>query len=147
MSVRGFDHVAIPIERVDAMLAFYADLGFRVEDHGPLYYSVHFGSDETSGSDKSGGPNKINMHGPALWKPGEFDLRGPSARPGCGDFCFVWDGTVASIEAKLAALSVPIVHGPVRLTGGAGEGTSVYVRDPDANLLEFIVYDEGSAAD
>ena len=136
MSVRGFDHVAIPIERVDEMLAFYAALGFRVEDHGPRYYSVHFGSDKT------GGQNKINMHGPALWKSGEFDLRGPSATPGCGDFCFVWEGTVASIEAKLAALSVPIVRGPVRLTGAAGEGVSVYTRDPDANLLEFIVYGE-----
>ena len=141
MGVRGFDHVAIPIERVDEMLAFYAALGFRVEDHGPRYYSVHFGSDKT------GGQNKINMHGPALWKSREFDLRGPSATPGCGDFCFVWEGTVASIEAKLAALSVPIVHGPVRLTGAAGEGVSVYTRDPDANLLEFIVYGEGSAAD
>ncbi len=130
MSVRGFDHVAIPIERVEAMLAFYAALGFRVEDHGPRYYSVHFGE------------NKINMHAPALWKSGEFDLRGPTATPGCGDFCFVWEGTVASIEAKLAGLSVPIVQGPVRLTGGAGEGTSVYVRDPDGNLLEFIVYGE-----
>ena len=128
MSVRGFDHVAIPIEQVDAMLAFYAALGFRVEDHGPRYYSVHFGS------------NKINMHAPALWQSGEFDLRGPTATPGCGDFCFVWEGTVASIEATLAGLSVPVVCGPVRLTGGAGEGTSVYVRDPDGNLLEFIVY-------
>ena len=130
MSVHGFDHVAIPIERVDAMLAFYAALGFRVEDHGPRYYSVHFGR------------NKINMHAPALWQSGEFDLRGPTATPGCGDFCFVWDGTVASIEAKLAGLSVPVVCGPVRLTGGAGEGTSVYTRDPDGNLLEFIVYGE-----
>ncbi len=136
MNVRGFDHVAIPIEQVDAMLAFYAALGFRVEDHGPRYYSVHFGSAET------GGRNKINMHAPGLWKSGEFDLRGPTATPGCGDFCFVWEGTVASIEATLAGLSVPIVRGPVRLTGAAGEGTSVYVRDPDGNLLEFIVYGE-----
>jgi catechol 2,3-dioxygenase-like lactoylglutathione lyase family enzyme len=134
MSVRRFDHVAIPIERVDEMLAFYAALGFRVEDHGPRYYSVHFGSEET------GGANKINMHAPALWKPGDFTLRGPTATPGCGDFCFVWEGTVASIEAKLAELSIPVVVGPVPMTGGAGEGTSVYARDPDGNLLEFIVY-------
>lgn len=132
MTVARFDHVAIPIERVGEMLAFYASLGFRVEDHGPVYYSVHFGK------------NKINMHGPQLWKSGEFDLRGRKAEPGCGDFCFVWEGTVAGIQAKLAELEIPIEKGPVSLTGGAGEGTSVYVRDPDANLLEFIVYESGA---
>ena len=128
MTVSRFDHVAVPIERVDALAAFYRSLGFRVEEHPPRYMSVHFG------------PNKINMHMPELWRSGEFDLRGPTAEPGCGDFCFVWDGSVASIQATLAELEIPLVHGPVELPGGAGPGTSVYVRDPDGNLLEFIVY-------
>lgn len=131
VAVSRFDHVALPIERVEEMLAFYRSLGFRVEDHAPVYFSVHFG------------PNKINMHTPQLWKSGEFDLRGPTAEPGCGDFCFVWEGTPESIREKLGELGIPIVHGPVEVPGGAGSGTSVYVRDPDTNLLEFIVYQEG----
>lgn len=131
VSIVRFDHVAVPIERVDAMADFYRRLGFRVEDHAPQYISVHFGA------------NKINMHAPALWQSGEFDLRGPSAQPGCGDFCFVWEGGLESIQAKLAELEIAIVRGPVELTGGAGPGTSVYVRDPDQNLLEFIVYEGG----
>lgn len=129
MSISGFDHVAIPIERVDEMLGFYAKLGFRVQDHAP-FYSVHFGH------------NKINLHGPAIWQSETFSLRGPTAKPGCGDFCFVWRGTVTSIVDKLAELSISIIEGPVARAGGAATGTSVYIRDPDENLLEFIVYDE-----
>jgi catechol 2,3-dioxygenase-like lactoylglutathione lyase family enzyme len=133
MAIQRFDHVAMPIERVEEMMAFYASLGFRVEDHAPSHYSVHFGG------------NKINMHAPELWRSGDFTLRGPTATPGCGDFCFVWQGTVPGLEAELSELSIPIETGPVSRAGGAGPGTSVYVRDPDENLLEFIVYEGGEA--
>jgi len=131
MTVAGFDHVAIPIENVDVMLDFYAALGFRVERQPPVY-SVHFGA------------NKINMHAPRLWKSGKFTLRGPHAAPGCGDFCFVWSGGLAALTECLENLGIVVEEGPVERVGGAQDGsavgTSVYIRDPDDNLLEFIVY-------
>ena len=132
ISIVAFDHVAIPIADVDGMLRFYEGLGFTVREVQPsMFYSVYFGI------------NKINFHSPKLWQSGKFALRGPAAQPGCGDFCFVWDGAVGELTAKLAELAVPIIEGPVGREGGTGrDGTSTYIRDPDGNLLEFIVYDD-----
>jgi catechol 2,3-dioxygenase-like lactoylglutathione lyase family enzyme len=131
MTIRSFDHVAIPIQNVDAMLAFYRALGFDVKDNGRRY-SVHFGD------------NKINFHSPEIWQSGRFTLRGPTAVPGCGDFCFVWDGTAEALRATLAKAGAKIIEGPVERmggrSGGDAKGTSLYLRDPDSNLLEFMIY-------
>lgn len=136
MPVSGLDHVALPTANAEAMIRFYGRLGFVVPDlenwrqTGRPFFSVHFGS------------QKINFHAPPLWRSPEFDLRGRAAVPGCGDLCFVWEGGQASLREILAAAGVEIVSGPRELQGARGRGTSVYVRDPDENLLEFIVYDD-----
>lgn len=131
MPIRSFDHVAIPIENTEAMLAFYRALGFGVNDRGNAY-SVHFGD------------NKINFHPPERWRSGRFTLRGPTAVPGCGDFCFVWEGSAESLKATLDQAGASIIEGPIEREGGRNggrtKGTSVYVRDPDSNLLEFMIY-------
>lgn len=131
MSIRSFDHVAIPIQNIDAMWSFYRALGFGVNDQAPRY-SVHFGD------------QKINFHSPEVWQGERFTLRGPTAVPGCGDFCLVWEGTLESLRAMLAQAGAKIIAGPLERMGGrsAGraKGTSLYLRDPDSNLLEFIVY-------
>jgi catechol 2,3-dioxygenase-like lactoylglutathione lyase family enzyme len=131
VSLRGFDHAAIPIQRVDAMLAFYRALGFGVAGEAPRW-SAHLGD------------QKLNFHGPAAWQSAAFALRGPTALPGCGDFCFVWDGTADALRALLDGAGVALVAGPVERVGGRdggrARGTSFYVRDPDRNLLEFILY-------
>jgi catechol 2,3-dioxygenase-like lactoylglutathione lyase family enzyme len=88
----------------------------------------------------------INFHRPELWQRG-FDLRAPAATPPCGDLCFVWDGTASALHDRLAAAGATIEEGPVARPGGRrAEGTSVYVRDPDGNLLEFMRYGDDSAA-
>lgn len=130
MTITGLDHAAIPIEHVEEMLAFYDDLGFVVTRNSP-FYSAHLGD------------SKINFHGPDIWRYGRFDLRGPTAVPGCGDFCFVWIGTQTELDALLTSHGIEVIEGPVDRTGGRGGGTrgvSTYVRDPDRNLLEFIIY-------
>lgn len=131
MLIRSFDHVAVPIENTEAMLAFYRALGFSVNDRGNAY-SVHFGD------------NKINFHTPERWRSGRFTLRGPTAVPGCGDFCFVWEGSAESLKATLDQAGASIIEGPIEREGGRNggqtKGTSVYVRDPDSNLLEFMIY-------
>ena len=78
-----------------------------------------------------------------MWRSEQFTLRGPTAQPGCGDFCFVWSGTHDSLIELLERLAIPILVGPVTRSGGrAGgmNGESIYLRDPDQNLLEFIIY-------
>jgi catechol 2,3-dioxygenase-like lactoylglutathione lyase family enzyme len=126
--VRGFDHVALPMQNTDAMLAFYRGLGFEIAESAAAV-SVYVGD------------QMINFHRPALWQGGTFTLRAPAAKPPCGDLCFVWDGTAAQLKAMLDRAGAKIFEGPVPRQGGRRKpGSSVYVRDPDGNLLEFIVY-------
>jgi hypothetical protein len=75
------------MQNVEAMIAFYRALGFVVREGGQIV-SVHFAD------------QKINFHRPALWQSGTFTLRASAARPPCGDFCWVWEG---SREALLEA--------------------------------------------
>ena len=129
--IAGFDHVAVPMRNTDAMLAFYRRLGFAVREGGRIC-SVRMAQ------------QKINFHRPSLWERSAFELRASAAEPPCGDFCFVWSGDIPSLHARLDAAGADIIVGPVERQGGAdggdATGTSFYFRDPDQNLLEFIVY-------
>ena len=126
--VRGFDHVALPMQNTDAMLAFYRGLGFQVRETTSVV-SVYVGD------------QMINFHRPTLWQSPTFTLKAPAARPPCGDLCFVWDGPPASLRALLDRAGARVVEGPVDRQGGRRKsGSSVYTRDPDGNLLEFIIY-------
>jgi len=135
MPVASFDHVALPTARPEEMIAFYGALGFTVPDlekwraSGSPFFSIHFGN------------QKINVHAPGLWQRRDFTLRGPTAKPGCGDLCFVWEGGAELLRKTLAAAQAEIIAGPIELSGARGKGVSVYVRDPDENLLEFIIYE------
>ena len=130
-SLVRFDHVAVPMRNTAAMVAFYRDLGFEVME-GDRICSVHFSD------------NKINFHRPEIWESGAFTLRAPEAVPPCGDFCFVWGGTAAELEGALERVGAVVIEGPAPRqggrNGGADTGTSRYIRDPDGNLLEFIIY-------
>ena len=136
MPVAGIDHIALPTADGERFLEFYKRLGFASTDEAewragryPIF-SIACGN------------NKINVH------PEGFtaNLRGPTAVPGCGDLCFVWEGGLESLQKTLAGAGATVIHGPVDRVGGraagSGEGVSVYTRDPDDNLVEFICYDE-----
>ena len=126
--VRGFDHVALPMQNTDAMLVFYRGLGFDVVE-GPTACSVYIGD------------SMINFHRPAHWQSASFTLRAPAAKPPCGDLCFVWDGGAAALKARLDRAGAKLIEGPVAREGGRRKSaSSVYVRDPDGNLLEFMIY-------
>ena len=126
--VSGFDHVAVPMQNTDAMVAFYRRLGFQMTENENAV-SVYIGA------------QMINFHRPTRWQDPSFTLRAPAAKPPCGDFCFVWDGTAASLKAMLENAKVKVELGPVDRAGGRRKtGSSTYVRDPDGNLLEFMIY-------
>jgi catechol 2,3-dioxygenase-like lactoylglutathione lyase family enzyme len=83
----------------------------------------------------------INFHRPAHWQDAAFALRAAAAKPPCGDLCFVWEGTPDSLKAMLDRAGATRVEGPVARQGGRQKAaSSVYVRDPDGNLLEFMIY-------
>ena len=122
-----FDHVALPMQDTEAMISFYRALGLPVTE-SPLLVQVHVGD------------QMINFHRPELWQ-GDFPLRASGAVPPCGDLCLVWPGTSAGLTELLAAAGVRAVEGPVEREGGRGVlASSVYVRDPDGNLIEFMTY-------
>ncbi|MEX2230421.1 MAG: VOC family protein [Dehalococcoidia bacterium] len=128
--IGGLDHVAVPMQNADAMITFYGALGFTVRD-GAQIVSVHFAD------------QKINFHRPVLWQRETFTLRASAARPPCGDFCWVWNGSEEALRAALARAGAAIETEGQRdggRDGGNAVGQSIYTRDPDGNLLEFIRY-------
>ena len=127
-AIRGFDHVSLPMQDTEAMVAFYRGLGCDIAEQRSIV-SVYVGE------------QMINFHRPELWPRPEFTLRAPEARPPCGDLCFVWDGSADALHALLHDVGAVIEEGPVPRQGGRrAEATSVYTRDPDGNLLEFMIY-------
>ena len=113
------------------MLDFYRLFGFEIDTTmAPNLYAVQLQT------------QKLNFHSPSLWQNKKFTLRGPTAQPGCGDLCFQWRSSVADLQSILAKNQIEVEEGPVERTGGNGLGISVYVRDPDGNLVEFISYED-----
>lgn len=131
--IASLDHIAIPMQAVEKMLAFYTGLGCSIKEDYPGYiFSAVFGD------------NKINFHTPEAWQSTHFERRAHAAVPGSGDFCVVWTGSDSALVELLATLGAVVEEGPVARIGGRGggqnAGKSIYTRDPDANLVEFIIY-------
>ena len=139
MPVTGFDHVSFPAGDPEAIIAFYKRLGFTAiheeewrRGEYPLF-AIAIGNDA-----------KLNFHGPEMWQNPEFVAKGPTATPGCGDFCFVFDGTIGEAEQLIKDAGGEVAYGPMDQPGGGDKGqrmgTSVYTRDPDDNLVELMTY-------
>lgn len=130
-AITSFDHVAVPMQNTEAMIAFYRALGLHVMETDRRV-SVHFGD------------QKINFHRPSSWqRASAASLRAPAATPPCGDFCFVWSGSEESLTAALDRAGAEVIGSGLRDGGralGTVRGMSRYVRDPDGNLLEFMIY-------
>lgn len=83
----------------------------------------------------------LSVHG-----PGAAQLAGPKmlaskpVTPGNSDLCFEWGGAIEEAIAHLRDCGVSVETGPVDRNGARGAGVSVYFRDPDGSLLEFISY-------
>ena len=134
MPTVGIDHIAMPTADANRLMAFYKKLGFSINDEEEWragtanIFSIQIGD------------SKINVHPEGYLA----DYRGPTAVPGCTDICFVWDGSVEDCQKMLAAAGVEIVRGPGPRKGARQRGilpaVSLYARDPDNNLLEWMVY-------
>jgi len=134
MSTVGIDHIAVPTANAERLIAFYKRLGF------PINNEDKWRSGEVPTFSIQVGESKINVHSEGH----TASLRGPTAVPGCMDICFVYDGTVEACQKMLAEAGVEVIRGPVARPGGRGRGTvpslSLYARDPDNNLLEWMIY-------
>lgn len=126
----GFDHVAITVADVEATIGWYERvLGAE------LQYGGRWRAGEMPVAILQLGASRLSVH-PAS-APVSPHARVPT--PGSGDLCFRWDGPVEGIVERLADAGVEVVEGPVPRPASNGVlGASVYLRDPDGNLLELL---------
>jgi catechol 2,3-dioxygenase-like lactoylglutathione lyase family enzyme len=116
------DHLVLTTRDKDACIHFYTVvLGMTLETFGAGRIAFRFGA------------QKINVH--EFGK--EFLPRARVPTPGSLDLCFIATTTLAAAIASLSGHQVPIEEGPVARTGATGPIRSVYVRDPDGNLIEI----------
>lgn len=121
------DHVVIAVNDWDASIAFYREvMGAEVVEHPDGFVAFRFGSQQ------------LNVHGPGV-DAGTL-VASPPVVPGGSDLCFVWPGTVDELNEHLMTHGVVPETAPLTRHGAGGAGTSVYFRDPDGSLLEFIAY-------
>jgi len=121
------DHIVLTTRDRDACIRFYTGiLGMRLEK---------FTTPTEERLALKFGNQKINLH---EWGR-EFDPRAHVPVPGSLDLCFIASAPLEEVIAKLAGAGVKIMQGPVMKTGAAGPIRSVYVRDPDLNLIEISV--------
>jgi catechol 2,3-dioxygenase-like lactoylglutathione lyase family enzyme len=119
------DHVVIAVSDWERSNAFYGDVvGAEVVERGPGFVYRIAGQ-------------QLNVHGPGV-RP--EPVARERVRPGNSDLCLRWDGPIEGAVAHLERHGVPVELGPVERQGALGLGTSVYFRDPDGSLLEFIAY-------
>ena len=87
------------------------------------------------------GDRQLNVHGPGV-QPAEV-ARLP-VQPGNSDLCFEWSGPIEDAITHLKTHGIAVEKGPMLRFGAKGQGTSVYFRDPDGSLMEFISYGDGN---
>ena len=122
MTLEKLDHLVLPVSDIDAIAMFYTTyLGMEKRVFGENRVALHFGD------------QKINLH-PAGW---DYEPKARVSIAGSADLCFIVSERVESLQAKLVQLGVEIIEGPVVRTGATGPLRSIYIRDPDGNLIEL----------
>ena len=122
------DHIVLTTRDKEACIRFYRDvLGMAL---------VRFKTPTEERLALSFGSQKINLH---EWGK-EFMPRAHVAVPGSLDLCFIAAVPLEGVIGRLKKNNIPILEGPVAKTGARGPIRSVYVRDPDLNLVEISVY-------
>jgi catechol 2,3-dioxygenase-like lactoylglutathione lyase family enzyme len=120
------DHVVLTTRDLQGCIRFYTDvLGMKLERFGERL-ALKFGT------------QKLNLH---EWGK-EFTPRAHVAAPGTLDLCFISSIPLEKVLERLEQSKIPILEGPVAKTGAQGPIRSVYVRDPDLNLVEISVYNK-----
>ena len=116
------DHIVLTTTDEAACLRFYVDgLGMTLENFGQGRKALRFGD------------QKINLH----VKGHEFEPKAHLPVPGALDLCFIASVPLDEVMARLAARGLEVIEGPVLRTGATSGIRSVYLRDPDLNLIEI----------
>ncbi len=127
VTIDRIDHLVLTVRDLDAACRFYERvLGARIvpppTGKGPT--AIAFGR------------QKINLH----VKGREFEPKATHPTIGAGDFCLITEASPAAVLRHLQACGVAVELGPVPRHGALGPMTSIYLRDPDGNLVEIASY-------
>lgn len=123
--INAIDHLVLTTSDMDATIVFYRDAlgmaarGFETAD-GSTRWALYFGV------------QKINLHQAGA----EFIPHAAAPTPGSADLCFLSQTPIADWITHLSAQGVTIIEGPVPRSGATGPIESIYIRDPDGNLIE-----------
>lgn len=119
--ITRFDHFVLTVRSIQASADFYAKaLGFEVET-AQGRTALHFAG------------HKINLHEVGR----EFMPHARAPAPGTGDFCLISEEPIAAVRERLIGLGIAIEEGPVARAGARAALRSIYLRDPDGNLVEI----------
>ncbi|WP_131537442.1 VOC family protein [Pedobacter nototheniae] len=125
MEVKNLDHLVLTVANVESTCRFYNNaLGMEIIEFGDARRALKFGN------------QKINLH----QFGNEFEPKAFKPTPGSADLCFITDLPIATVMEELKAKCVEIEEGPMERTGANGKIISVYLRDPDLNLIEISNY-------
>lgn len=121
MAIVRLDHLVLTVADIGQTCQFYETvLGMARETFGVGRVALKFGS------------QKINLH--EVGK--EFEPKAGKPTAGSADLCFIVDDLQAA-SRRIEDAGIEIIEGPVRRTGANGPLSSIYLRDPDENLLEL----------
>jgi catechol 2,3-dioxygenase-like lactoylglutathione lyase family enzyme len=122
MQVKSLDHLVLTVRDLQAAIDFYtAALGMQEVSFAGGRKALAFGT------------QKINLHLAGR----EFEPKAKHPTPGSADLCFLTDTPVEQYASRLGSLGIEVIEGPVARTGAVGPLLSIYLRDPDANLIEI----------
>lgn len=121
LNLTAIDHLVLTVSSKEKAVEFYSRLGMEHREFSPGRSALFFGS------------QKINLH------TVEEAASPKAAQPHCGaaDFCLLSDTPMHEILDNLQQLDIPVILGPVDRSGAAGRLHSIYINDPDGNLIEI----------
>jgi catechol 2,3-dioxygenase-like lactoylglutathione lyase family enzyme len=126
--IERLDHLVLTVRDIDATCAWYERaLRMRVETFGAGRVALRFGS------------QKINLHRAGY----EWEPKADHPTPGSADLCFVTSLPIENVIEHLRSCDLALIDGPVERTGALGPMQSIYLRDPDGNLIELSNYPDG----
>lgn len=122
----SLDHLVLTVADIATTVDFYeAALGMTASEFHP--------ADGTVRRALSFGHQKINLHQAGA----EFKPNAKVATVGSADLCFLSDVALSEWQAHLSKQNITIEEGPINRSGATGPIVSIYIRDPDGNLLEI----------
>lgn len=119
------DHFVLTVKDIDKTVEFYENvLGMKKEIFKESRVALKFGN------------SKINLHQLGY----EFEPKAFNVKTGSADLCFIIDTPIIEAKKYIESLGIKIEEGIVKRTGAKGEINSIYLRDPDKNLIELSNY-------